>query len=464
MMNGASDTGSLRPQLGLGDATLLVIGAILGAGIFTTPGFVADMLRSEAAILLAWVVGGVIALAGALSYAELGAAWPRAGGHYVYMRMAYGPFWGFLDGWASALINFPGSIAALALAAAAYLGELMPVLDAGRIVAHLPLGVEVTMGQSVAAAVIVILSAVNDFGVRPGVWVQNVTAVLKVAIFAVFIVVGLLWSVPEAAAEPMASAPGPIRLSALGAALIAVMFTYFGWDSATYVASEIRRPSRNLPLAALWGTLTVAALYIALNIVFLRVVPPDQMGRSVVVADTAARTLFGPIASRAVTAAIVLCILGGLNATILTGPRVLYAMSRDGLFFRGAAKVHPHRHTPRHAIWMQAGLSVLLALTGTFEALFTAAGFVITLLAGATAVAVLVMRRRRPDHPRPYRAIGAPLTPLLFAAAALWIAVSSIVERPVYSLGGLAVLLTAWPVYRAWAARGGGPVEESRST
>jgi APA family basic amino acid/polyamine antiporter len=247
--------------------------------------------------------------------------------------------------------------------------------------------------------------------------------------------------------------------SVLGSALIAVMFTYFGWDSATYIASEVRQPGRNLPLAALWGTLAVMAIYLLLNLIFLRAVPIEQASGSVVVADLAARRIFGPVASRAVTLAIIISILGGLNGMILTGPRIAYAMARDGVFFRLAGNVHARHGTPSSAIWIQAGWSVLLALTGTFEALFTATGFVITILAGLTAVGVLVLRRKHPDVPRPYHAWGAPATPLVFALAALWIGISSAIENPVYSLGGAIVIASAWPAYRLWrrsAGKGGG--------
>jgi len=453
-MNAPSDPsasrGTLLPRLGLGDATLLVIGTIIGAGIFSTPGFVAGALRDETLVLFAWVVGGGVALAGALSYAELGAAWPRAGGHYVYMRLAYGPFWGFLDGWAALLVNFPGSIAAMSLALAAYLGQLIPGLGERIVLVAVPfVGWNLTVGQAVAVAVILSLSFVNYLGVKAGAWVQNVVTGVKVLVFAAFIVVGFLW-IPSGGEAILPPSAGAWQWSAFGGALIAVMFTYFGWDSATYLASEIRRPSRNLPLAALWGTLIVMAIYVALNVIFLRTVPLEEAKGSVVVADLAARRIFGPVASRAVTAAVIVSILGGLNATVLTGPRITYAMAQDGVFFRFAGTVHPRWRTPSSAIWVQAGWAVVLALTGTFEALFTAVGFVITLLAGATAVGVLVLRRRFPEVPRPYRTWGAPVTPLLFAGATAWIGISGVIENPAYSLGGLAVMASAWPAYRWW--------------
>lgn len=453
-MNTSSDPSASRsallPKLGLGDATLLVIGTIIGGGIFTTPGFVSGALRDEQLILGAWAIGGIIALAGALSYAELGATWPRAGGHYVYMRLAYGPFWGFVDGWAATLITFPGSIAAMALAFAAYLGQLIPGLDSGATVFAVPgVGWHLTRGQSIAVGVILMLSAVNYVGVAAGAWLQNVVTSVKVLVFTAFIVVGLYW-LPTGSSMQAASSSVAWSWSLLGSSLIAVMFTYFGWDSATYIASEVKDPGRNLPLSALWGMFAVIAIYLLLNFVFLRAVPADQASGSVIVADLAAQNIFGPAAGRAVTTAIVISIIGGLNGMVLTGPRIAYAMAGDGLFFRFAGKVHRTHRTPSSAIWIQAGWSSLLALTGTFEALFTATGFVITLLAGMTAVGVLVLRRTHPDTPRPYRAWGAPVTPLLFAVAAGWIGLSSVIEHPVYSLVGLGAVLSAWPVYRVW--------------
>ncbi len=444
---------TLDKRLSLTSATLLVVGTIIGAGVFSTPGFVAATLGAPWLIILAWVLGGAISLAGALSYAELGAAWPDAGGHYVYMRRAYGPFWGFLDGWTAMLINFPGSIAAMSIALAAYLGELIAPLAATRVILSIPAVGNVSVGQVVVVITIGLLSGINHLGIREGAWVQNVVTGLKVVVFAVFIIAGLI---AEPATPGVLSSGGsetPFSVSALGVALIAVMFTYFGWDSATYVAGEVRNPRRNLPLAALWGTLGVTAIYVALNVVFLRAVPAQALEGSVVIADVAARSLFGPVASRLVTVAVIVSILGGLNAMVMTGPRVIYAMSRDGVFFSGAGRLDEKRRTPARAIWIQAGVSAVLAFTGTFEALFTAAGFVITLLAGATAIGVLVLRRREPNHPRPYRTWGAPATPILFALAALWIGISSIIEQPIYSVAGLAVIGSAWPAYRLWRRR-----------
>ena len=244
----------LRKHIGFPSATLLIIGTIIGAGVFSTPGFVAEVLTSPWLIMVAWALGGAISLAGALSYAELGAAWPHPGGHYVYMRRAYGPFWGFVDGWAAMLINFPGSIAAMSIALAAYLGELIPGLAAQRILVALPLFPDITAGRVVAVGAIVCLSAINHAGVREGTWVQDVVTALKVVVFTAFIVAGFLYApetqpVSEATTNVLAGTPeiGFGTISALGAALIAVMFTYFGWDSATYVASEVKQPQRNLP-------------------------------------------------------------------------------------------------------------------------------------------------------------------------------------------------------------------------
>ncbi|MDP6125306.1 MAG: amino acid permease [Candidatus Latescibacteria bacterium] len=436
-MSESKDCSELRPELGVADAILLIIGTIIGAGIFVTPGYVTQTLGDEGLVLAAWVLGGVVALAGALSYAELGAAWPRVGGHYVYMRLAYGLFCGFLDGWAALLVNFPGSIAALALAASGYLGAIVPGIDG-----------DGYTGKLVAVALILGLSLVNYWGVRTSARLQNTVTLLKMSALLALIIAGLFWTAPEATS--VTKPPFKFSSTAMGGAMIAVMFTYFGWDSATYIASEVRRPSRTLPVAALLGTLAVVAIYVAINVVFLKAVPVGSTGGAGIVADQVARAIFGPWASKVVTAVAVVSILGGLNAMILTGPRISYAMAKDSLFFRFAGKVNTKHQTPGPAIWLQAALAVVLALTGTVEQLFTAAGFVITLLAGATAVAVLVLRRSHPDVDRPYRTLGAPVTPLLFAAAAAWIGVSSVVENPVPSLAGLATIAISWPIYKLW--------------
>ena len=449
-------------QLGLFDATMILCGIVIGSGIFTSTGLMAVYLPSPGWILVAWLGGGLITLAGALTFAELGAALPRAGGHYVYLREAYGPLWGFLCGWILFLVYMSGGIAALAAAFSEYLGGFWPAVSTQRrlfAVDLMPGSFElvwrVSMGQLVAVASLVFLSWINWLGVREGKLVQNILTVIKIGVLTAIVVLGL--SVAQGKGFPLVWRPVGMGftqiLVAFGVALVAVSWAFDGWNNVNFAAGEIRDPAKNLPRALLLGTAGVTLLYVLVNVVYFRGVSLTDMTGEVRIAELAATGLFGGKAGALVGAAVMISILGSLNGSILTGPRIYYAMARDGLFFRQAARVHPRNRTPDRAIVLQGIWACMLALTGTFVQLFTFVMFVSITFWIAAAGAVIVLRKKRPDLPRPYRVPGYPVVPVLFMVAAAGILVSSLWESPVESLAGFGLTVLGIPIYFLWNKR-----------
>jgi len=449
-------------QLGLFDAAMILCGIVIGSGIFTSTGLMAAILPSPGWILLAWVGGGLVTLAGALTFAELGAAMPRAGGHYVYIHQAYGPMWGFLCGWILFLVYMSGGIAALAAAFSEYLGGFWPAVSPERTlfaVDVMPgpaaLVWRVGAGQAAAAGAIAILSWVNWLGLREGKLVQNVLTVVKIGVLCVIVVLGL--GAARGADFPLIWRPAGMEpsgiLTAFGVTLVAVSWAFDGWNNVNFAAGEIRDPARNLPRALLLGTAGVTVLYVLVNLVYFRAVTLTDMAGEVRIAERAVTGLLGPQAGVVVGVAVMISILGSLNGSILTGPRIYFAMARDGLFFRQAGRVHPRRRTPDRAIVLQGAWACALALTGTFVQLFTFVMFVSIVFWIAAAGAVIVLRGKKPDLPRPYRVPGYPVVPVLFMAAGGGILVSSLREFPVESLAGLGLTALGIPVYLFWRKR-----------
>jgi APA family basic amino acid/polyamine antiporter len=454
----------LERALGTWDGALLTIGAVVGTGIFLTSGDIARALPHPGLLLLVWLVGGLLTLAGALSYAELGALSPRAGGIYHFLKEAYGPLWGFLYGWAGFLVIMTGGIAALAVGFAEYLGSFWPLVATDRILLTLPLGRwawTLSGGQVAAAGAILALTAVNVLGVREGAGLQNVLTVLKIGSVVAFAALGFL--APARAAEPLL-APLPLGggggalATAFGVAMIAALWTYDGWYGLTFSAGEMRRPERSLPLGLLWGTAAVVAMYLLLNLVYVRALPIADIAASSRIGEAAAAALFGPRGARLVAAAVLVSSFGCLAATILYAPRIYLAMARDGLFFRGVAVVDPRWRTPARSLWAQASWAVVLTLSGSYNQLYTYVVFAATLFHVATGAAVFVLRRRRPDLHRPYRVWGYPLVPALFLLASLALVVNTLVERPWESLIGLGLVALGLPAYAGWRRRAGAGV------
>ena len=461
-MLGGAVPPSLERRLGPWDAAAIVISNVIGVGIFITPGFIATLLPNGAAMLGVWTIGGALALFGALAYAELAARQPEAGGEYVYLREAFGGLAAFLTGWTSFVAGFSGAIAAGGVGVAAYLDRLLPgVGNASPIVAwHLgPLSVTLSTRAIVAIIVIMGLAFVQMRGIGLGRVLQNSLTTLKVGALLAFAGIGLLMTRVSGPAAFTSAAP--VRATSWLFALVPIMFSYSGWNAAVYVAEEIREPVRNVPRALLIGTVGTVALYLALNALYLRVVPQEQFVGGVAVGEIAAGKLFGSAAAVLFAVVAVVILLSSMSAMTTAGPRVYFAMARDGAFVPAAARVHPRFHTPAVAIVAQAVWSSLLVLSGTFEQLLTYTGFGVILFS-SLAVLSLFFVRRTPTQVEVFRAWGYPWAPALFCLVGFAIVVNTFVDpqgRNV-ALAGVGVMAAGLPIYWWLKAKGLGPKAE----
>lgn len=445
----------LKRELGLFDAVMLIVGNIIGIGIFVTTGEIAQSLSSPGGILLVWLLGGLLALAGALSFAELSASLPYTGGDYVYLREAYGPAVGFLSGWSSFLVTFSGSIALLSVVFTAFVSFFFPFLSLDRVFFSLEvlgLTLRLSPGHLLSLLVVFLLSAVHYRGVGMGALVQNVLTVLKIGALLAIIVLGVL--IGKGSMEnfsPFFDLGKLGDLSRFGFAFIPVIFTYAGWNAVTYMAGEVKEPERNLPRALLWANLLVIFLYVAVNAVYFYAVRVEKMQGAIRVSELATTALFGYETSAWITAIITVSILGALNVTIMIGPRIYFAMAQDGLFFQRLTQVHPRFHTPSNAIVLQSLWSALLIVTGTFSFLLNYVTVIITIFSAMTVGAVLVLRAKRPDLKRPYSVWGYPIVPIAFIAVSLSVAWATVWEKPWDALGGLGIVGLGIPAYLFWS-------------
>jgi APA family basic amino acid/polyamine antiporter len=454
-----NDKPELRRVMNLWDAVLLVMGSVIGSGIFMTTGFVVESVKSAGAVLLVWAAGGVITLFGALSFGELAGIFPRAGGQFVYLKEAYGKLTGFLFGWTFFWMIMGGGIAALAVGFSEYLGHFFPGLSNQTIILRLSAGgltYALSAGQVIAVVLILVLSGVNYFGIRSGLFVQNVFTVFRVGSIVVLLVLG--WLIGKKAGLPhpgmFLDFGGGLPLSSFGLALFAALWTYDGWYSVNCTAEEVRRARTTIPLSLLLGTIAITVIYLAMNLLYLAAVPLDRMSGVARVGEMAATTMFGPRAGSLIAAAILVSVFGCLSATILYGPRVYYAMAEDGLFFRKMSRIHPRYQVPTQAIVGQAIWSGLLCLSGTYQELFEYVIFALVLFFAATGAAVIVLRSKRPEMTRPYRAWGYPVVPLIFVAVNLVVFVNRIISEPGKSLMGLAIIVSGLPAYFFWIRAG----------
>jgi APA family basic amino acid/polyamine antiporter len=441
---GGRPHGSLLRILGVGSIVGIVVGTMIGSGIFIVPATVAGQVRSPLLMLAVWVAGGVLSVFGALSLAELASAYSEAGGLYVYLREAYGPLAGFLFGWTLFLVIDSGSIAALSSAFATK---------------YLPHFVDMTplAGKGAAVLFILVLMAVNVLGVRRGALVQNVLTSLKFAALA-GIVVAVFFFAPGrwgnlAGPAPAGAAGGGGLISAFGLALVAALWAYKGFECSTYSSGETRNPSRTLPLGIIAGCGLVTLLYLLANAAYLYVLPAAAIARSDRVAADAMNIAVGPFGASVVSVIILFSIMGAANGHILTGPRVYYAMAKDGLFFRAMASVHPRFRTPHVSILVVGGWSILLGMSGTFEQLLRYVIFGHWIFMGLAVSAVFVLRKKRPDLVRPYRALGYPVTPGLFVLAAVFVTVNALIGTFWNSFAGLAIIALGIPAYLYWKGR-----------
>jgi len=428
---------SLRRSIGLVRATAMVVGTIIGASIFVQPSVITGEMRSVAGVVLVWALAGLLTLAGALICAELASVYPLSGGVYVFLREAYSPSLGFLWGWAMFWSMHSGIIAAIAMVFSRYVAAFVPLGDTGL--------------RAVAIVAILLLSAVNYVGVAFGSAVQAGFTIGKVVAVAAIVVIGF-WlgaRLPQHFVASSAVGPGP-GVTGLAAAVAAGLFAFGGWHMVTYTAEETNDPRRTIPRALLIGTVVVTAAYVALNAVYLYVLPLDRVIASNRVAAEAAAAVVGQGSGAAIAALVVASTFGALSGIVLTGPRVYFSMARDGVLFRWLGAVHPRFGTPHRAIALQALWSSALVALWSYRALFTQVVFTEWIFFAALAVG-LVRLRRRPGYAPAYRLWGVPAVPLLFAAAAVFVAASQIAANPRTSALGVALVLAGLPVYALWS-------------
>jgi amino acid transporter len=438
--------------LGLWPATAIVIGDTIGTGIFLVTSDMARAVGSVTQVFAAWLIGGLIVLFGAFCYAELGAAFPKAGGPYVYLSRGLGPLWGFLFGWMSSFLDRPVAMAALAAGFLRFLGFLFPIVATPLFTAHFGrCEFTFTAAQPLAALVVMIVTAINYLSVRMSGAIQVLLTSLKMGTILVIVVGGLLFGTKHVTlgAAPVA----PLGLGTIGAlltALVSAMWAYNGFNDLGDLGEEVLRPQKNIPLAIIMGLLTVASLYLLANVAYFRVLPFPLVAGSQHVASDVVQSFAGPRGAAWLTVAMAVSALGALHVVVLTGARIPYAMARDGLFFRFADRVDPSFHTPSGALVFLGSIAALLALSGTFEELYSLFVFAVWIFFALTAIALLRLRRIEPNLARPYRAWGYPWTPLIFLSAAVAITVNLWMVRPVRSSLGLAVILGGIPFFYRW--------------
>lgn len=464
-----SERARFKPQLTLLDAIMLVVGAMIGSGIFIVSADIARTIGSAGGLLVVWVVTGVLTVCGALAYGELAAAMPRAGGQYVFLREGLGPLPGFLYGWTLFLIIQTGTIAAVAVAFARFLAVFFPAIspDVFLSLGRLPMpGSEIQLGLSaqriVAILVIALLTWVNTRGLREGKLIQNVFTFAKTGALAALILLGLsigrnAGAVDFNFSDAWTGTPtGTALVLAFGAAMVGSLFAADAWNNVTFAAAEVENPKRNLPLALAIGTGSVMGLYLLANIAYLMVLqlPEIQNAPQDRVATLMMQQIFGGAGSYLMAAAICVSTFGCVNGLILAGARVYYAMARDGLFFQGAGQLSPKSNVPAKALVVQGIWTALLTLSGTYGQLLDYVIFAALIFYALTIFALFRLRKTRPELERPYRAFGYPVVPLVYMLSATAIAVILLLAKPAYSFSGLAIVLLGIPVYYAWRGAG----------
>jgi APA family basic amino acid/polyamine antiporter len=431
-------TARLRQTLGLTDLLLITVGTVIGSGIYLVPSTVLRETGERAGLAFTvWAAGGILSLLGALTYAELGAANPDAGGLYTYLRDAFGPLTAFLYGWTSFFVIASGSVATLAVAFSSYLGQLMPLSGAA--------------AKGISILLIAILAALNIRGTRGSATVQNWTTGAKVGVLgALALALILLGHGPHSG---VVSARGPVGAAGIGAAMIGVLWAYEGWQYVTFSAGETRDPQRVFPRAIIIATALLIALYLLANLAYVSALGAPAAAASDHVAADAVGTILGSAAGKIVGALILVSIFSATNGLLLTAPRMYFAMARDRVFFERLAAIHPRFGTPAVAIVAIAVWSALLAATGTFEQLLTYVVFTGWAFYALGGLSIFIYRRRSPDAVRPYRVPGYPITPLLFVAAATLLVINTVFTQPMRAAIGLGAVASGVPAFFVWAAR-----------
>ena len=428
----------LPRKLGLFDSAAIVVGTIIGSGIFLVPNLVARNLPSPIWIIGVWIFTGVLSFFGALAYAELGAMIPSTGGQYVYLREAYGPLWAFLCGWTYFFVIISAAIGWLAISFANYLGYFVPLTPA--------------LSKAVAVGLIAAVTLVNYRGVTAGAAVQNLFTLMKVGGLVILVISAFL-SVRTPSA-PVASAPAGFSVSHFGVAMISCVLAYDGWVALSFVAGEVKNPKRNLLLALALGLGLAVGIYVLANLAYLRVLGVGEIAATDRVGALAAERAMGPWGGSFVSLTILMSIVGAINGWAMTAPRIYFAQAQDGLFFRRFAEIHPRYQTPGFSILAFGAWAALLALTGTYENLASYAMFAAWIFYGLTSIGVLVLRRKFPDRPRPYRMTGYPVTLFLFVAVALGFVINTFIATPGPAIVGTLLIAAGVPAYFFWRGSG----------
>ena len=458
-----SERSDLVRGLGLWSATAIVIGDTIGTGIFLVTSDMARAVGSAVLVLAAWILGGLIVFLGALCYAELGAAFPKAGGPYVYLGRGLGPLWGFLFGWMSSLLERPVGMATLAAGFVRFLGFFFPILGTPWFTIHLGRYEFIfTTAQPLAALVVVVVTAINYFSVQTSGAIQFLLTSLKMGTILLIVAGGVLFGKQNGSTAAVVGQIGFGTIGALLTALVPAMWAYNGFNDLGDLGEEIVRPQKNIPKAIILGLLTVCGLYLLANVVYFHALPFAQLAQSQHVASDVVQSIAGPRGAAWMTAAMALSAVGALHVVILTGARIPYAMARDRVFFHFAERLHPRFRTPSGALIFLGSLAALLTLSGTYEELYSLFVFAVWIFFALTAIALLRLRRKEPNLFRPYRAWGYPWTPLIFLIAAVALTVNLWMARPVRSSLGLAVILVGIPFFRSWRKSGSSfPAERS---
>lgn len=447
--NGSGAPGLVR-GLGLLEGTTLMVGSVIGSGIFVAPSIMAGYLQSPGLLLGLWILGGLLTLFGALAYGELAAAMPKAGGQYVFLSEIFGPLWGFLYGWTFLFAINTGFIAAVAVAFAKYLGVFLPAIGEGTVLFHLGSHFTFTTAQAVGLVVVFALTWLNITGLKAGARVQNVFTILKVAAIGALIVAAIATAKGDAAnftpVVSLALGPEGVKMglfAALAVAMSKALFAYDAWNSVTFAAEEMKEPERDLPRSLLIGTLLITTVYCGAVAVYMYMVPIGEMAgvRDNRIAAEAASRMMGPGGVAFITVAIMISTFGCVNGLILSGARVIYAMGRDRLFLPWVASVHPLHRTPAHALMLQGMVAGALTLTGKYSDLLTLTAFSSLLFNTLTIIGVFVLRQTRPDLLMPYRAWGFPVLPALYVVVSLFFLYFILQGDP--RNAGLGLILTA---------------------
>jgi len=427
---------NLPRKLSFFDGVTLLVGTVIGSAIFVIPSLIAQRIAEPGLVVGIWVFSGLLVLCGALTLAELGTMLPQSGGLYIYMREAYGQFWAYLYGWTMMLVVFPGSIAALTSTFLLYLQWFVPLTWWAE--------------KALGIGLLLVLAFVNTRGVKKGAGVQNLFTVFKVA--GLVLLVGLaVITLRGSSANFLPILPERLsrgKLAAIGLSMVSTLFAYDGWQSVSFVAGEIRDPQKNIPRSIILGVLFVIAAYLGANLTYIFVLGQPSIAASERVAADVMSAMIGPVGATLITLAIVCSTVGTIAASILVGPRVFFAMARDGVIFPQLGTVHPRFETPANAIWAMAILAGLMTLTGGYEHLITMAGFANWIFLTMIALSVVVLRRKHPEWNRPYRVVGYPFTVLVFVIVSTVFVVNTLIESTLSSLMGLGLLLVGIPFYK----------------